>query len=167
MVPAVMAAGSDIAEASLSEEPDVRCTRSVSRSGESEDFGRGAGDSGALGRDSNGRVPEVSDEGDCGGGAPRKRGGLEITGISAADGAVSASRSMFASPSATPPRGFPTGTCSGVDDTGAAMGVPGMFPTPRGRMTGEVLAESIRDASRTASSSTVGVDCASGADGGE
>ena len=64
---------------------------------------------------------------------------------------------MFASLlSTTPPRGFSTGTCSGVDDTGAEMGVPGMFPTPRGRITGSVLAESIRDASRTASSSTAG-----------
>jgi len=170
MVPAVMAAGSDTSEASLSEEADVRCTRSGSWSGESDDSGRGAGDSGALGRDSNGRVPEVSDEGACGGGAPRKRGGLEISGMSAADGAVRESRSIslplgavmlplgtvILPLEAMSPREASTGDCGVGVVAGAEIGVPGMFPTPRGRITGAVLAESIRDASRTASSSTDG-----------
>jgi len=177
MVPAVMAAGSDTSEASLSEEADVRCIRSRSCSGESDDSGRGAGDSGALGRDSNGRVPEVSDEGACGGGAPRKRGGLEISGMSAAEGAVRESRSISFSLGivmlplgtvmlplgtvmlpldAMSPREASTGDCGVGVVAGAEIGVPGMFPTPRGRITGAVLAESIRDASRTASSSTDG-----------
>jgi hypothetical protein len=56
----------------------------------------------------------------------------------------------------SPPRGFSTGAFGVCNDAGAEMGVPGMFPTPRGRITGAVLAESIREASRTASSSTAG-----------
>jgi hypothetical protein len=54
------------------------------------------------------------------------------------------------------PREASTGDCGVGVVAGAEIGVPGMFPTPRGRITGAVLAESIRDASRTASSSTAG-----------
>jgi len=54
------------------------------------------------------------------------------------------------------PREASTGDCGVGVVAGAEIGVPGMFPTPRGRITGAVLAESIREASRTASSSTAG-----------
>ena len=65
--------------------------------------------------------------------------------------------------------GDPLGTDTGDGPASmgeAEMGVPGIFPTPRGRMTGSALAVVMRVTARTASSSAAGVEASWGAGAG-